>query len=69
LLEKIFLYLQNVGIISIDVRIYALDSTCVKVHPDAHDALKKVESSKPLAKVGVVGIQKFIWSPHLRETQ
>jgi hypothetical protein len=59
LFEKIFLYLQNIGMISIDVRIYALNSTCVKVHPDAHGALKKVES-KPLAKVGVVGIQKFI---------
>jgi transposase len=67
LLEKIFLYLQNIGMISIDIRIYSLDSTCVKVHPDAHGALKK-EESKPLERVEADGTQKFIWSPHLRET-
>jgi transposase len=40
-LEKIFIYLQKTGVISFKSRIFCLDSTCVKVHPDAHGALKK----------------------------
>lgn len=40
-LGKIFIYLQKQGIISIKKKILCLDSTCIKVHPDSHGALKK----------------------------
>lgn len=33
--------MQKIGLISIKSRIFCLDSTCVKVHPDAVEALKK----------------------------
>jgi len=46
ILETVFGYLQKLVIISIKVRIKALDSTCAKVHPDAHGALKKTESKQ-----------------------
>ena len=41
-LEKIFIYLQKQGMISLNKRILCLDSTCIKVHPDSHGALKKM---------------------------
>ena len=40
-LGKIFIYLQKQGMISLNKRILCLDSTCIKVHPDSHGALKK----------------------------
>lgn len=43
-LERIFEALQNEGIISIETTIVCLDSTTVKVHPDAAGALKKREA-------------------------
>ena len=67
-LEKIFIYLQKIGVIYIDVRIYSLDSTCVKVHPDGHGAIKKGANNQS-EKQKAVGTQKFIWSPHPREMQ
>ena len=43
-LERVFAALQAEGIIDIDVDVVALDSTAVKVHPDACGALKKEEN-------------------------
>lgn len=40
-LDKIFTALQEEGIIDIKVEVLCLDSTTVKVHPDACGALKK----------------------------
>jgi transposase len=65
-LQRVFLRLQQVGIIQIDVSIVSLDSTSIKVHPDGMGALKK-EGSSPSEGHGVAGTPKFIWSPHLIE--
>ena len=64
ILEKIFLKLQQMGIIQIKVQVISLDSTCIKVHPDGTGALKKVENN-PLEEQEADGIPSFIWSPHL----
>ncbi|NBI69429.1 IS5 family transposase [Pseudoflavonifractor sp. 60] len=40
-LERVFLRLQQLGIIQIQVNVISLDSTCIKVHPDGMGALKK----------------------------
>lgn len=65
-LERVFEGLQTEGIIEVRVKFICLDSTTVKVHPDACGALKKTEF-KPLEEVAAVLPQKFIWLPHLTE--
>ena len=65
-LQTVFLRLQQLGIIQIQVNVISLDSTCIKVHPDGMGALKKVVSS-PSGERGADGIPNFIWSPHLIE--
>jgi hypothetical protein len=40
----LFLRLQQLGIIQIQVNVVSLDSTCIKVHPDGMGALKKRSS-------------------------
>jgi transposase len=63
-LERIFEAMQNKGIVSIETTVICLDSTTVKVHPDATGALKKTENR-------VLGVLKaglrprFIWLPRL----
>jgi len=63
-LERIFEALQNEGIISIETTVVCLDSTTIKVHPDAAGALKKTGNR-------ALGVQKvdlrprFIWLPRL----
>ena len=65
-LQAVFLRLQQLGIIQIQVNVVSLDSTCIKVHPDGMGALKKVAPS-PSEEHGADGIPNFIWSPHLIE--
>ena len=65
-LQAVFLRLQQLGIIQIQVNVVSLDSTCIKVHPDGMGALKKTALS-PLGEHGADGIPNFIWSPHLIE--
>ena len=65
-LQTVFLRLQQLGIIQIEVNVVSLDSTCIKVHPDGMGALKKTALS-PLAEHEADGIPNFIWSPHLIE--
>ena len=45
-LDKIFTALQEEGIIDLNVEVLCLDSTTVKVHPDACGALKKLENKQ-----------------------
>ena len=45
-LDKVFKALQAEGIININVDVVCLDSTTVKVHPDACGALKKEENKQ-----------------------
>ena len=44
-IQRIFNVLQQEKIISMKIKVLALDSTACKVHPDAHGALKKEESN------------------------
>ena len=60
-LDKVFHALQAEGIISINVDVVCLDSTTVKVHPDACGALKK-EENKQWAGRAVDLLQKSIQS-------
>ena len=63
-LQAVFLHLQQLGIIQIQVNVVSLDSTCIKVHPDGMGALKKVGHSLS-GEHEEDGIPNFIWSPHL----
>ena len=63
-MQQIFAALQAEQIISISVEILALDSTSCKVHPEAHGALKKEESS-PSASQRAVGTPSFMWFPQM----
>ena len=65
-LERVFKGLQAEGIIEVRVKFICLDSTTIKVHPDACGALKKM-GSKRLEKAGADSQQKFIWLPRLTE--
>ncbi len=65
-LERVFKGLQAEGIIKVRVNFICLDSTTVKVHPDACGALKKMESRQS-AEVEAESLPKFIWLPRLTE--
>ena len=65
-LERVFSALQSVGIINVKVKILCLDSTSIKVHPDACGTLKKTEN-KRMEEAEAHLPQKFIWLPHLTE--
>ena len=59
-LERVFIALQKEQFIKIRIERVSLDSTMIKVHPDAHGAAKKMENSlseKPLE----AGTPNFMW--------
>ena len=63
-LNRIFEAWQAKKIIPVRTEGYSLDSTSVKVHPDATGALKKTESSR-LESHEAGGQQKPIWLPKM----
>ena len=63
-MERVFLALQREQIICIKIEHAGLDSTSCKVHPDAHGALKKEESSVS-GNHAEDGTQKFMWLPRM----
>jgi transposase len=63
-LERIFEAMQNEGIISIETTVVCLDSTTVKVHPDATGALKKT-ANRVLDAQKAGSRPRFIWLPRL----
>jgi transposase len=63
-LQHLFLGLQQEQIISIKVEVLAIDSTSIKVHPDAHGALKKQESNQSV-RAEAVGTPNFMWFPQM----
>ena len=65
-LERIFVALQEQRLIAIRVECIGLDSTSVKVHPDAMGARKKTVH-KPLGNPEAGGTPKFIWLPRMIE--
>lgn len=65
-IDRIFEELQRKNIIEIRTEIVCIDSTSIKVHPDAAGALKsKGEQSIGRSKGG--SQQSFIWLPRPRE--
>lgn len=65
-LQRVFEGLQAEGIIEVKLKFICLDSTTVKVHPDACGAKKKMVS-KQSGEVEADLPQKFIWLPRLIE--
>jgi len=65
-LERVFEKLQQEQLVRIKIEAFSLDSTSVKVHPDAAGALKKT-GRKPLASRVADGTPKFIWLPRMIE--
>jgi transposase len=63
-LERLFIGLQKEKLIKISVTCLGLDSTSIKVHPDAAGALKKKDLN-PSENHAVVSPQKFIWLPRM----
>jgi transposase len=63
-LERLFIGLQKENLIRVSVTCLGLDSTSVKVHPDAAGALKKTDLN-PSANPVADGLQKFIWFPRM----
>ena len=67
-LERVFIALQKEQVIKIKIEHLSLDSTSIKLHPDAHGALKK-RVCKPLGSQGEVGTQSFMWLPRMIRLQ
>ena len=65
-LDRVFAQLQRSQIARITIDAVSLDSTSVKVHPDATGALKKAVL-RPSANPGVGEIPRFIWLPRMSE--
>jgi hypothetical protein len=65
-LDRIFETLQRKRLIAIRIECLGLDSTSVKVHPDAMGALKK-EGRRRSANPQADGTPKFKWSPRMTE--
>ena len=63
-LEKVFFELQKEQIIRIKIEHASLDSTSIKVHPDAHGALKKEENSAS-EDPAEGGTPNFMWLPRM----
>jgi len=63
-LARVFGALQKQGILNVRLMLLALDSTSLKVHPDAHGALKKRAPSQS-ANRAEAGTPKFIWWPQM----
>jgi transposase len=62
IIEKLFEKMQKEQIMAIKVDFIAIDSTSVKVHPDACGAVKKT-GLRLLASHAAAGRQRFIWLP------
>lgn len=67
-LDRIFAELQKNQFVRIKIETVALDSTCIKVHPDGTGALKKT-AHKPSGNPEADGQPKFIWLPQVLERQ
>jgi transposase len=63
-LERLFAALQKEKLIKISITCLGLDSTSIKVHPDATGALKKTVL-KQSENHGADSPQKFIWLPRM----
>jgi len=62
--ERVFAFMQEKRILSVEVRLLALDSASFKVHPHAHGALKK-KAGRASASPAAGGTPSFIWFPRM----
>ena len=67
-LDRVFAELQKLRIVSIRIERVSLDSTSIKLHSDAHGALKKT-ADKPSASPVGDGTQSFMWLPRMIRLQ
>ena len=67
-LERIFEALQNENIIDIRTEIVCIDSTSIKVHPDAAGAEKK-NGEQAIGRSKGGSQPRFIWLPRLPNLQ
>ena len=65
-LARLFEQMQSQRLVQIHLTAVCLDSTSVKVHPDASGALKKTVR-KPSGHPAADETPKFIWSPRMIE--
>ena len=64
--DRVFARLQQAGLLQVELRVVALDSTIVKVHPDGTGALKKT-ARRPSASRVEGGPPRFIWLPRMSD--
>ena len=62
--DRLFAKLQQEGVLAVELKVVSLDSTSVKVHPDATGAEKKT-ARKPSVSHGAAGTPRFIWLPRM----
>jgi transposase len=65
--DRLFVRLQQAGVLTIELRVVSLDSTSVKVHPDGTGAEKKT-ARRPSANLAAAGTPRFIWLPRMMST-
>ena len=65
-LDRVFEKLQQEQLVRLKIEAFSLDSTSVKVHPDAAGALKKTGRKPSVSRVAD-GTPKFIWLPRMIE--
>ena len=65
-LDRVFEELQRQQVLQMRIELVSLDSTSVKVYPDASGALKKTAPS-PSASPEEDGTPRFIWLPRMSE--
>jgi transposase len=63
-LDRVFLALQKERIVEVRVERLSPDGTSVKLHPDAHGALKKTAGG-PSASRAAAGTPSFMWLPRM----
>src|SRR5580693_8168508 len=63
-LDAVFDLMQREQIVRVRIEAVSLDSTVVKVHPDGHGALKKMDP-KPSDDPAEAGPPRFIWLPRM----
>jgi len=63
-LERVFTALQKERVIAVTVEVLAPGSTSVRLHPDAHGALKK-RGNRPSGSQGEAGTPNFTWCPRM----
>ena len=65
-LDRVFEELQRQQVLQMRIELVSLDSTSVKVYPDASGALKKTAPS-PSASPEEDGTPRFFWLPRMGE--